>query len=166
MTNFSSLTVCSLCRWSDCALEQIVKYGETYYIHLSSIKGPITLEFRYGHQSESVPKLESFSLQIVWMFWLKQEQCDEKILEMVKNKSKHAIKSRKGNTKQKSRDNRWVGDKSQRAVYTEDWSHIRKQVGTSRETLSKSTEDIQRKTVTKNKPERHTWQREGTTRNT
>lgn len=30
----------------DCALEQIVKYGETYYIHLSSIKGPITLEFR------------------------------------------------------------------------------------------------------------------------
>ncbi|XP_035765203.1 uncharacterized protein LOC102780419 [Neolamprologus brichardi] len=30
----------------DCALEQIVKYGETYYIHLSNIKGPITLEFR------------------------------------------------------------------------------------------------------------------------
>ncbi|XP_030596196.1 uncharacterized protein LOC115787588 [Archocentrus centrarchus] len=30
----------------DCALEQMVKYGETYTIHLMSIKGPISLEFR------------------------------------------------------------------------------------------------------------------------
>ncbi|CAJ1083025.1 uncharacterized protein LOC121523518 [Xyrichtys novacula] len=30
----------------DCALEQVVKYGETYYIHLNQVEGPITLEFR------------------------------------------------------------------------------------------------------------------------
>ncbi|XP_031695578.1 uncharacterized protein LOC116377950 [Anarrhichthys ocellatus] len=30
----------------DCAAEQIVKYGETYYIHLNRVEGPITLEFR------------------------------------------------------------------------------------------------------------------------
>ncbi|XP_044027776.1 uncharacterized protein LOC122864431 [Siniperca chuatsi] len=30
----------------DCALEQVVKYGESYYIHLNHIEGPITLEFR------------------------------------------------------------------------------------------------------------------------
>ncbi|XP_071355426.1 uncharacterized protein [Trachinotus anak] len=30
----------------DCALEQVVKYGETYYIHLNHVEGPITLEFR------------------------------------------------------------------------------------------------------------------------
>lgn len=30
----------------DCALEQVVKYGETYYIHLNHVAGPITLEFR------------------------------------------------------------------------------------------------------------------------
>ncbi|XP_014853566.1 PREDICTED: uncharacterized protein LOC106924360 isoform X1 [Poecilia mexicana] len=30
----------------DCALEQVVKYGETYIIHLNHIEGPITLEFR------------------------------------------------------------------------------------------------------------------------
>ncbi|XP_021427661.2 uncharacterized protein LOC110496214 isoform X2 [Oncorhynchus mykiss] len=30
----------------DCALEQVVKYGETYHIPLSDILGPITLEFR------------------------------------------------------------------------------------------------------------------------
>ncbi|XP_068566947.1 uncharacterized protein [Cebidichthys violaceus] len=30
----------------DCAGEQIVKYGETYYIHLNHVEGPITLEFR------------------------------------------------------------------------------------------------------------------------
>ncbi|XP_043995509.1 uncharacterized protein LOC122844280 [Gambusia affinis] len=30
----------------DCVLEQVVKYGETYIIHLNQIEGPITLEFR------------------------------------------------------------------------------------------------------------------------
>ncbi|XP_030267643.1 uncharacterized protein LOC115578693 isoform X2 [Sparus aurata] len=30
----------------DCAVEQVVNYGETYYIHLKNIEGPITLEFR------------------------------------------------------------------------------------------------------------------------
>ncbi|KAM9737631.1 uncharacterized protein ACNS7B_013274 [Menidia menidia] len=30
----------------DCALEETVKYGETYIIHLHQIEGPITLEFR------------------------------------------------------------------------------------------------------------------------
>ncbi|XP_027142434.1 uncharacterized protein LOC104929041 isoform X1 [Larimichthys crocea] len=30
----------------DCALEEVVKYGETYYIHLNHVEGPITLEFR------------------------------------------------------------------------------------------------------------------------
>nr|XP_019964023.1 PREDICTED: uncharacterized protein LOC109643365 [Paralichthys olivaceus] len=30
----------------DCALEQVVKYGETFYIRLNHIEGPITLEFR------------------------------------------------------------------------------------------------------------------------
>ncbi|KAM6899532.1 uncharacterized protein FYW49_017607 [Xenentodon cancila] len=30
----------------DCALEQMVKYGETYVIHLKNTQGPITLEFR------------------------------------------------------------------------------------------------------------------------
>ncbi|XP_028288726.1 uncharacterized protein LOC114453178 [Parambassis ranga] len=30
----------------DCALEQVVKYGETYYIHLAHVEGPISLEFR------------------------------------------------------------------------------------------------------------------------
>uniref|UniRef100_UPI0037E71077 uncharacterized protein n=1 Tax=Semicossyphus pulcher TaxID=241346 RepID=UPI0037E71077 len=30
----------------DCALEQVVKYGETYSIHLNQVEGPITLEFR------------------------------------------------------------------------------------------------------------------------
>ncbi|KAM3595864.1 uncharacterized protein V6R79_004151 [Siganus canaliculatus] len=30
----------------DCALEQVVKYGDTYSIHLNHVEGPITLEFR------------------------------------------------------------------------------------------------------------------------
>ncbi|KAL3043492.1 hypothetical protein OYC64_003370 [Pagothenia borchgrevinki] len=30
----------------DCALEQVVKYGETYQIYLNQVEGPITLEFR------------------------------------------------------------------------------------------------------------------------
>ncbi|XP_023250615.1 uncharacterized protein LOC111645598 [Seriola lalandi dorsalis] len=30
----------------DCAVEQVVKYGESYYIHLNQVDGPITLEFR------------------------------------------------------------------------------------------------------------------------
>ncbi|XP_070840219.1 uncharacterized protein [Chaetodon trifascialis] len=30
----------------DCALEQVVKYGDTYNIHLNHVEGPITLEFR------------------------------------------------------------------------------------------------------------------------
>ncbi|XP_034456766.1 uncharacterized protein LOC117770943 [Hippoglossus hippoglossus] len=30
----------------DCALEQVVKYGETFSIHLNHVEGPITLEFR------------------------------------------------------------------------------------------------------------------------
>ncbi|XP_020502267.1 uncharacterized protein [Labrus bergylta] len=30
----------------DCAVEQVVKYGETYTIHLNQVEGPITLEFR------------------------------------------------------------------------------------------------------------------------
>lgn len=30
----------------DCALEQVVKYGETYYIHLNQVEGPIKVEFR------------------------------------------------------------------------------------------------------------------------
>lgn len=29
-------------------MEQVVKYGDTYYIHLNRVEGPITLEFRYG----------------------------------------------------------------------------------------------------------------------
>uniref|UniRef100_A0A3B3XMU9 Uncharacterized protein n=1 Tax=Poecilia mexicana TaxID=48701 RepID=A0A3B3XMU9_9TELE len=44
----------------DCALEQVVKYGETYIIHLNHIEGPITLEFRYTvvpHTSEPPPVL-------------------------------------------------------------------------------------------------------------
>ncbi|XP_076158097.1 uncharacterized protein LOC143140857 [Alosa pseudoharengus] len=32
----------------DCALEQTVKYGDTYHIQLHDITLPITLEFRYG----------------------------------------------------------------------------------------------------------------------
>ncbi|XP_031151436.1 uncharacterized protein LOC116047073 isoform X1 [Sander lucioperca] len=32
----------------DCSLEQVVKYGDTYYIHLNQVEGPITLEFRPG----------------------------------------------------------------------------------------------------------------------
>nr|XP_040045383.1 uncharacterized protein LOC120826868 isoform X1 [Gasterosteus aculeatus aculeatus] len=32
----------------DCAVEQVVKYGDTYYIHLNRVEGPITLEFRPG----------------------------------------------------------------------------------------------------------------------
>lgn len=35
---------------SDCAVEQVVNYGETYYIHLKNIEGPITLEFRYSQR--------------------------------------------------------------------------------------------------------------------
>ncbi|XP_063755782.1 uncharacterized protein LOC134875236 [Eleginops maclovinus] len=31
----------------DCALEQVVKYGETYQINLNQVEGPITLEFRF-----------------------------------------------------------------------------------------------------------------------
>ncbi|XP_029298433.1 uncharacterized protein LOC115015363 [Cottoperca gobio] len=30
----------------DCALEQVVKYGDPYSIHLNHVEGPITLEFR------------------------------------------------------------------------------------------------------------------------
>ncbi|XP_042291359.1 uncharacterized protein [Thunnus thynnus] len=30
----------------DCAVEQVVKYGDPYYIHLNHVEGPITLEFR------------------------------------------------------------------------------------------------------------------------
>ncbi|XP_028317523.1 uncharacterized protein LOC114472464 [Gouania willdenowi] len=30
----------------DCAVEQVVKYGETYYIHLTHVNSPIALEFR------------------------------------------------------------------------------------------------------------------------
>ncbi|XP_072225935.1 uncharacterized protein [Leuresthes tenuis] len=40
MVNHLVLTV------RDCSMEQMVKYGETYTIHLNRIKGPITLEFR------------------------------------------------------------------------------------------------------------------------
>uniref|UniRef100_A0A8C2X5K0 Uncharacterized protein n=1 Tax=Cyclopterus lumpus TaxID=8103 RepID=A0A8C2X5K0_CYCLU len=34
----------------DCAVEQVVKYGDTYQIHLNRVEIPITLEFRYGRQ--------------------------------------------------------------------------------------------------------------------
>ncbi|KAG8004876.1 hypothetical protein GBF38_010691 [Nibea albiflora] len=37
----------------DCALEEVVKYGETYYIHLNHVEGPITLEFRYAQYMET-----------------------------------------------------------------------------------------------------------------
>uniref|UniRef100_A0A3B4ZTY7 Uncharacterized protein n=1 Tax=Stegastes partitus TaxID=144197 RepID=A0A3B4ZTY7_9TELE len=37
----------------DCALEQVVKYGENYNIPLNHVEGPITLEFRYGEQELS-----------------------------------------------------------------------------------------------------------------
>ncbi|TNN31591.1 hypothetical protein EYF80_058258 [Liparis tanakae] len=30
----------------DCAVEQVVKYGDTYLIHLNRVEMPITLEFR------------------------------------------------------------------------------------------------------------------------
>ncbi|KAK2920777.1 uncharacterized protein [Channa argus] len=30
----------------ECSLEQVVKYGDTYYIHLNHVDGPISLEFR------------------------------------------------------------------------------------------------------------------------
>jgi hypothetical protein len=30
----------------DCAVETVVKYGDTYHFPLSNIQGPITLEFR------------------------------------------------------------------------------------------------------------------------
>ncbi|XP_054620485.1 uncharacterized protein LOC129173509 [Dunckerocampus dactyliophorus] len=41
----------------DCAVEEVVKYGDTYYIHLDKDEGPISLEFRpspvlHGNQSE------------------------------------------------------------------------------------------------------------------
>ncbi|XP_077404890.1 uncharacterized protein LOC144037345 isoform X2 [Vanacampus margaritifer] len=32
----------------DCAVEEAVKYGDTYYIHLNQVQGPISLEFRPG----------------------------------------------------------------------------------------------------------------------
>ncbi|XP_061679813.1 uncharacterized protein LOC133502717 [Syngnathoides biaculeatus] len=32
----------------DCAVEEVVKYGDTYYIHLKEVQGPISLEFRPG----------------------------------------------------------------------------------------------------------------------
>ncbi|XP_019726450.1 uncharacterized protein LOC109516382 isoform X1 [Hippocampus comes] len=32
----------------DCAVEEVVKYGDTYYIHLNQVQGPISLEFRPG----------------------------------------------------------------------------------------------------------------------
>ncbi|RVE66798.1 hypothetical protein OJAV_G00110860 [Oryzias javanicus] len=51
----------------DCSLEQMVKYGDTYTIHLKGLEGPITLEFRPSlikvnqthvlHVSESPPVL-------------------------------------------------------------------------------------------------------------
>uniref|UniRef100_A0A3P8WVF0 Uncharacterized LOC103393887 n=1 Tax=Cynoglossus semilaevis TaxID=244447 RepID=A0A3P8WVF0_CYNSE len=47
----------------DCALEQVVKYGETYYIHLNQVQGPITLEFRWRHtlQSHEAPSVVLFN---------------------------------------------------------------------------------------------------------
>ncbi|KAI3358840.1 hypothetical protein L3Q82_015236 [Scortum barcoo] len=30
----------------DCSVEQVVKYGENYHLHLNGVEGPITLEFR------------------------------------------------------------------------------------------------------------------------
>nr|XP_057903232.1 uncharacterized protein LOC131101862 [Doryrhamphus excisus]XP_057903233.1 uncharacterized protein LOC131101862 [Doryrhamphus excisus] len=41
----------------DCAVEEVVKYGDTYYIHLNKEEGPISLEFRpspvlHGNQSD------------------------------------------------------------------------------------------------------------------
>lgn len=56
---------------SDCALEQVVKYGETYYIYLNHVEGPITLEFRYSESYHRKKKrdsnlyMESCLLQIV-----------------------------------------------------------------------------------------------------
>uniref|UniRef100_A0A665V672 Uncharacterized protein n=1 Tax=Echeneis naucrates TaxID=173247 RepID=A0A665V672_ECHNA len=37
----------------DCALEQVVKYGETYNIHLNQVEGPITLEFSLVHVNQT-----------------------------------------------------------------------------------------------------------------
>ncbi|XP_045915216.1 uncharacterized protein LOC123976878 isoform X2 [Micropterus dolomieu] len=52
----------------DCALEQVVKYGETYYIHLNQVKGPITLEFRpslaHPNQTEMQHATESPSVML------------------------------------------------------------------------------------------------------
>ncbi|KAM4725888.1 uncharacterized protein FYW61_013931 [Anableps anableps] len=42
----SSITKRLILSVRDCALEQVVKYGETYIIHLNHVEGPITLEFR------------------------------------------------------------------------------------------------------------------------
>ncbi|XP_057684681.1 uncharacterized protein LOC130910996 [Corythoichthys intestinalis] len=42
----------------DCAVEEVVKYGDTYYIHLNQVQGPISLEFRPGsipHGNRSDP---------------------------------------------------------------------------------------------------------------
>lgn len=44
---------------SDCALEQVVKYGETYNIHLNHVEGPVTVEFRYGQCQRDRNKQDS-----------------------------------------------------------------------------------------------------------
>uniref|UniRef100_A0A8D3B5I6 Uncharacterized protein n=1 Tax=Scophthalmus maximus TaxID=52904 RepID=A0A8D3B5I6_SCOMX len=42
----------------DCAVEQVVKYGETFIIHLNHVDGPVTLEFR-----PSLPQLNQTETQ-------------------------------------------------------------------------------------------------------
>ncbi|KAK2830751.1 hypothetical protein Q5P01_018682 [Channa striata] len=46
----------------DCSLEQVVKYGETYFIHLNHVEGPVTLEFRpslvQANQTETLQTTE------------------------------------------------------------------------------------------------------------
>ncbi|CAG5889188.1 unnamed protein product [Menidia menidia] len=48
----------------DCALEETVKYGETYIIHLHHIEGPITLEFRYFGFTSAVMRKELGGLRL------------------------------------------------------------------------------------------------------
>ncbi|XP_059205609.1 uncharacterized protein LOC131984705 [Centropristis striata] len=45
-TNNTSATKHLILIVRDCAVEQVVKYGETYNIHLNHVEGPIALEFR------------------------------------------------------------------------------------------------------------------------
>lgn len=74
----------------DCALEQMVKYGETYTIHLMSIKGPISLEFRPSppqvnqsemqHTTEPPPVVLYNQLEVVGEEYVNRLRVSEKLV--------------------------------------------------------------------------------------